>query len=149
MKAPLRLTPNHNPTLLQQIPIDIRARDAPVRRETDPHELSEPTRIIIPLRLRVAERFKNGIRLENLSFEKPEAGLRLDIGVGAGPRNRHGLVWLMTPPRIQPRHPRRRHDRSSHPSPKYRASRRRMRHALRMAVSAARRMRGDGAAGVV
>jgi hypothetical protein len=73
MKTPLRLTSNNNPALLQQIPIDIGSCNAPIGRKANPHKLSEPTRVIIPLRLRIPKCLEDGIGLENLALKKAEA----------------------------------------------------------------------------
>jgi len=70
METSFRLAPHHNSTLLQQIPIDIRASDATVGCKANPHKLAEPTRIVVPLGLRIAECLKNRIGLENLALEK-------------------------------------------------------------------------------
>ena len=69
MKAPLRLAPPNNPTLLEQIPVDVRARDRAVRRERDADELAEARRVVVALRLGIAECFEDGVRLEDLAFE--------------------------------------------------------------------------------
>lgn len=70
VKAPLSLAPRSHPTLLQQIPIDVRAGDAPITRERDADELAETGRVVVALSLRVTERFEDRIRLEDLAFEK-------------------------------------------------------------------------------
>jgi hypothetical protein len=70
MEAALRLAPKHDPALLEQIPVDIRASNAPVRRECDPDKLAEPTRVVVALRLRVPKRFQDWIGLEDLALEK-------------------------------------------------------------------------------
>jgi hypothetical protein len=56
MEAPFCRCANDNSALLEQVPIDVCAGDAPIGGKADAHELAEPTRIVIPLCLRVAER---------------------------------------------------------------------------------------------
>jgi hypothetical protein len=56
----------HYPRLLQQIPIDVRARNLAGAGEFDPNELSETGRIVISNRLRVSKGFEDGIGSEDL-----------------------------------------------------------------------------------
>jgi hypothetical protein len=70
MEAPFRLTANDHPTLLQQIPIDVGAGDAAVRGKSNADKLAESTRVVVPLRLGVPERFQDRVGLEDLSLEK-------------------------------------------------------------------------------
>ena len=63
MKVTLGLAPHNDPTLLEQIPIDVCSGYAPVWSEAYPDELAEPTRVVVSLRLRISESFEDRVRL--------------------------------------------------------------------------------------
>lgn len=98
METPLGLVPHDHPTLLEQIPIDICTCYAPVRGECDPHELSESTRVVVSLSLRVTKRLQDRIRLEDLPLKKTKAAFGSHVGADTrnGGRLRmsffHGVV---------------------------------------------------------
>jgi hypothetical protein len=68
MEAPFRGSANDNSALLEKVPVNVRACDAPVWSKANAHKLAEPTRVVVSLRLRVAERLENGIGLKNLAL---------------------------------------------------------------------------------
>ena len=72
METPFRFASDNHPTLLKKIPVNVRTSDATVWREADTDELSETTRIVIPLCLRVTECLKDRIGLQDLPLEKAE-----------------------------------------------------------------------------
>lgn len=72
VETTLSLTTYDHPTLLQQIPVNVRTSNAAVRGETDLDKLSETTRVVIPLCLSITEGFKDRIGLENLIFDYTE-----------------------------------------------------------------------------
>ena len=69
MEASLGLTSHDHSALLQKVPVNVGAGNAAVGREADPNELSKPTGVVVPLRLRVAEGLKDRVRLKNLPLE--------------------------------------------------------------------------------
>jgi len=69
MEAPFCCSANDDSALLEKVPINVRARDAPVRSEANAHELAKPTGVVISLRLRIAKRFENGVGLKDLSLQ--------------------------------------------------------------------------------
>ena len=72
MEAALSFTANDHPALLEKVPIDVSTRYTTVWRKADADELSETTRIVIPLCLRVTECLKDRIGLQDLPLEKAE-----------------------------------------------------------------------------
>jgi len=68
METSFRGSANDNPALFKKVPVNVRAGDASVWGKANAHELAEPTRVVVSLRLRVAERFENGVGLKNLAL---------------------------------------------------------------------------------
>jgi len=68
METSFRRSANDDSALLKKVPVNVCARDAPVWGKANAHELAEPTRVVVSLRLRVAERFENGVGLKNLAL---------------------------------------------------------------------------------
>jgi hypothetical protein len=69
MEASFRCSANHDSALLEKVPVNVRARDAPIWGKADAYELAKPTRVIISLCLRITERFENGVGLKNLALQ--------------------------------------------------------------------------------
>ena len=78
MEVPLRLASHDHSALLKEIPIDIRTRDTAIRGERYADELPKPTGVVIPLRLRIAKGFEDGIGLQDLALEQAESALRVE-----------------------------------------------------------------------
>lgn len=75
VEAAFRFAADYHPTLLEEIPVNVGTCDTAIWRETDADELSESTGVVVPLRLRITERFEDGIGLQDLSLKKTKAAL--------------------------------------------------------------------------
>jgi hypothetical protein len=69
MEASFRCSANDDSALLEKVPVNIRARDAPIWGKANAHELAKSTGVIISLRLRITERLENGVGLKNLALQ--------------------------------------------------------------------------------
>ena len=87
METPLGFAPHNHSTLLQQIPVNVRPCDAPIRGKADADKLSEPTGVVVPLRLRISKRLKNRVRLQNLALQQAQITLRGQAFVSPDLRN--------------------------------------------------------------
>lgn len=84
MEAALARAPRRHARLLEEVPLDVGARNRADRVEVDPHELAEPGRVVVLDSLRVPERLEDRVRVEDLSLEVAELLAR-------GPRERAGV----------------------------------------------------------
>ena len=57
MEAPLCLIAVDNATLLQEVPVNVRACNAPIGGKHNADELAKPTGIVVPLCLGITESF--------------------------------------------------------------------------------------------
>lgn len=69
MEIPFGRAPHNYSTLFQQVPVNVSSRDTAIGGETDPDELAETTRIVVPLCLCVSKSLENRVGLNDLSLQ--------------------------------------------------------------------------------
>lgn len=69
MEAPLCFAADYDSALLQQVPIDVSSRNAAIGGKADSDELSEATRVVVPLGLCITKRLEDWIGLQDLALE--------------------------------------------------------------------------------
>ena len=69
MEASFRCSANDDSALLEEVPVNVCTRNAPVWGKANAYELAKPTGVIVSLSLRIAERLENRVGLKNLAFQ--------------------------------------------------------------------------------